>query len=105
MVMTDSIKFYDMGSVDLSGVVFCAVENLDTPLGKARKIFYKICPKKIKKEFFSKPRNSKGEKIPEFYPRVYYTSMKFNSKWSDKVLVENELLRLEEDCEPSVYQI
>ena len=107
MNMTESLKSHDTGAVDLSHVVFCAVEHLDTPLGKARKVVTKICPKKIKKRFCfsSKPRISKGEKMPEFYPQVFYMSMKFNSKWLDKVSVENELLRLDEDCQPSVYQI
>ena len=107
MNMTESLKSHDTGAVDLSHVVFCAVEYLDRLLGKARKVVTKICPKKIKKRFCfsSKPSIPKGEKMPEFYPRVHYTSMKFNSKWLDKVSVKNELLRLDEDCEPSVHQI
>ena len=100
----ETIRFRDMGSVDLSAVLFSVTSKQDTPYSKARKFVDKICPNVFKKSPFYKRRIRSEKKIPDFYPKIYYAGMKYNSKWSDKDLVEAEIKRLDE-CEPQIYQL
>ena len=102
----NEVRFYDMGSVDLTGAIFSVVKTTDTPLTKARKFLWRICPEKIREYRDSKnKRRRRKRRIPEFYPKIYCTQMKYHAKWLDKEKVEAEIRRLDEDCDSSIYQI
>ena len=81
-----------------------ALPRVDTPCDKIRRVVLKMCPASVRDRYYYRREYMKGRNnnIPEFYPKVYCTSMKFNPKWSDKVLVLAEIQRLDEDCESSV---
>ena len=75
--------------------------EMDTPWGKVRKAVLKLCPISVRNRYmFHRDYNkSKDRPIPDFYPKEYYTSMKHNPKWSNKLLVKAELKRIwTDDC-------